>query len=182
MTDNEKIYCWEGRPNGKESALAYWREEHGPPDPADDDTLHHWFADNERKDMLEWWNDINPGEPVPRETARLVHRPAHMGTAREPFTGAWKDKAPVGASWRLPALKQPQRARYSGIAHIGRYHGSQPHWRRASSEFRLSAPPQLPPSKSTSEVKKGFQGNGSDLGLTAALGRLKFSVGRRSEA
>ena len=66
MTDNEKIYCWEGRPNGKESALAYWREEHeGQPDPADDDTLHHWFADNERKDMLEWWNDINPGEPVP---------------------------------------------------------------------------------------------------------------------
>ena len=39
-----------------------------------------------------------------------------------------------------------------------------------------------PPSESNSEVKKGFQGSGSDLGLTAALGRLKFSVGRRSEA
>ena len=38
------------------------------------------------------------------------------------------------------------------------------------------------PSESNSEVKKGFQGSGSDLGLTAALGRLKFSVGRRSEA
>ena len=25
-----------------------------------------WFVDNERKDMLEWWNDVlNPGEPVP---------------------------------------------------------------------------------------------------------------------
>ena len=38
------------------------------------------------------------------------------------------------------------------------------------------------PSESNSEVKKGFQGSGFDLGLTAALGRLKFSVGRRSEA
>ena len=38
-----------------------------------------------------------------------------------------------------------------------------------------------PPSESNSEVKK-FQGSGPDLGLTAALGRLKFSVGRRSEA
>ena len=38
------------------------------------------------------------------------------------------------------------------------------------------------PSNSNSEVKKGFQGSGFDLGLTAALGRLKFSVGRRSEA
>ena len=38
------------------------------------------------------------------------------------------------------------------------------------------------PSKSNSEVKEGFQGSGSDLGLTAALGRLNFSVGRRSEA
>ena len=27
-----------------------------------------------------------------------------------------------------------------------------------------------------------FQGSGSDPGLTAALGRLKFNVGRRSEA
>ena len=36
------------------------------------------------------------------------------------------------------------------------------------------------PSESNSEVKKGFQESGSDLGLAAALGRLKFSVGRRS--
>ena len=38
------------------------------------------------------------------------------------------------------------------------------------------------PSKSNNEVKKGFQGSGLDIGLTAALGRLKFSLGRRSEA
>ena len=39
-----------------------------------------------------------------------------------------------------------------------------------------------PPSESNSEVKEGFSGKWVRSGLTAALGRLKFSVGRRSEA
>ena len=38
------------------------------------------------------------------------------------------------------------------------------------------------PSKSNSAVKKLSEEVRPDLGLTAALGRLKFSVGRRSEA
>lgn len=62
---------WDHRPNGKQLALEFWREENpGKPDP-DDDGLHQFFADRERKDAIECWREAHPGQPIPDDYAVL---------------------------------------------------------------------------------------------------------------
>jgi len=62
---------WDHRPNGKQTALLYWREANpGKPDP-DDDGLHQFFADRERESAIEYWREANPGKPIPDDYAVL---------------------------------------------------------------------------------------------------------------
>ena len=86
---------------------------------------------------------------------------------------------------KLRRIVRTTVARSEGAPDEQRLRVELPERSRRSRRQRLPLGPrlqQLGSIKSNSEVKKGLQGSGFDLGFTAALGRLKFSVGRRSEA
>ena len=62
---------WDHKPDGREHALEFWREEHpGKPDPSDD-ALHQWFADIERDCAIERWREDNPDKPLPDDRKAL---------------------------------------------------------------------------------------------------------------
>jgi hypothetical protein len=72
----------------KEAVLVAWREQHPKqPDP-DDDALHAWLAEEERKDFTEEWRDAHPGRPLPdyaeiRRWAIEQHNRRVVAMARE---------------------------------------------------------------------------------------------------
>ena len=76
-------------PRRKETCLIAWREEHpGQPDP-DDDELHRWLVEEERKDNKEWWREEHPGEPLPEY--QVVRRWAinEWNECKRAFAEAW---------------------------------------------------------------------------------------------